>query len=204
MAFDTRDLQLGDILITLPSNAVSHCGIVAGTSEASAGPGRTVTRANIVFHATSGGMLKDPLAKFQQDRGKFDIYRLRQIGQAITTAPGGAAIRLQDRVVAVADQLVARSEYGKFRAFIRSWTGTSNFGPAAKGRMLTYLYRLNHHGTGNFAVFCSEYVILCYQLAMQGKEDAVGWIDLDGKHALPKDLRSWLVASAQWQHMGEA
>jgi hypothetical protein len=42
-------------------------------------------------------------------------------------------------------------------------------------------------------LYCSEYVVLAYQIAAEGDEAVGYFIALDGKRTLPKDLRNWLL-----------
>jgi hypothetical protein len=64
MAVDRKSLMLADILITVKDNAVSHCGIVAGTRDVRGAGGFSVPAAypDIIYHATGSGMKKDEIA----------------------------------------------------------------------------------------------------------------------------------------------
>jgi hypothetical protein len=193
MAISSRDLQLGDVLITLSNKLVSHAGVVGDSIES--GPfNQRVKKPGMIYHATMGGILEDPVGQWISGRGASDVFRL-------TSMPAGGG----EKIGAIAKELRKRCEYGKFRAWFESWTGTSAFGPAAKGRLYEYQAKLKM-GNGPFItdVYCSEYVILCYQLAADGNSGSPLFIALDGKHSLPKDLRSWFLQhTSTWTALGE-
>ncbi len=198
---DTRSLQLGDIFITAASNTVSHCGIVAGTTSVNAASGR-VDRANIVYHATSRGILNDDASTWTGSKDGVGVFRLRGL-RNLTVGGKPAAAVIADAAV----KLSARCHYSPGRAILKSWIGTSDYGSSAKGRVKKYLDRLGAGGTFTIAVYCSEFVVLSYQLAAKGDDNAAFFIELDGKHTLPKDLRNWLLQRSKpggtWQYMGE-
>lgn len=197
---DPKTMKLGDILITAASNTVSHCGIVAGTTSINAASGR-VDRPNIVYHATaSKGVTQDEIGVW--DRGATGVFRcksLRFITQGGVTA--------EKKIAAAAVALASRCSYGKGRAFFKSWTGTSDYGSSAKGRVAKYLQRLGADGPFVTTLYCSEYVVLAYQIAAKGDETVPYFIDLDGKHTLPKDLRNWILqrtkAGGSWEYVGD-
>lgn len=195
---NTKSLQLGDILITSADNTVSHCGIVADTTSVNTAAGR-VDRADRIYHATSRGIkLDDAIGWAGTNVG---VYRMR--GLRNLTVGGKSA---QSLIAAAASALAARCHYSPGRAIFKSWTGTSDYGSSAKGRVKKYLARLGAEGPFTIAVYCSEFVVLSYQLAAKGNEDAAFFIELDGKHTLPKDLRNWLLQRAKggsWQVMGD-
>jgi hypothetical protein len=104
----------------------------------------------------------------------------------------------------VADAVAAGATYGIYRA-IRLAIGSSTFGPDAYTRWMKYRarYEANKATPANFrnpghevikTVTCSEAVIVCYQLAFPLGE-APFFIRLDGAHALPKTLTTWLAAN---------
>ncbi|HEY8289550.1 MAG TPA: hypothetical protein VIG49_09790 [Acetobacteraceae bacterium] len=195
---DTRSLQLGDILITSADNTVSHCGIVGDTTSVNTPKGK-VDRADMIYHATSKGIKLDDASGWAGTN--VGVFRMR--GLANLTVGGKPA---RSMIAAAAAKLAARCHYSPGRAIFKSWTGTSDFGSNAKGRVKKYLARLGADGPFTIAVYCSEFVVLSYQLAAKGDEDQPFFIDLDGKHSLPKDLRNWLLQRAKggtWQVMGE-
>jgi hypothetical protein len=200
MTVDTRSLQLGDILITSADNTVSHCGIVAGTTRVNR-PGGAVERADMVYHATSKGIKLDDASGWTAIKGGVDVFRKR--GLANTSVGGKPAAKV---IADAAGKLAARCHYSPGRAIFKSWTGTCDYGSSAKGRVKKYLDRLGSDGPFTIAVYCSEYVVLSYQLAAKGDDDASFFIELDGKHTLPKDLRNWLIqrstVGGTWQVLG--
>jgi hypothetical protein len=203
MAIDRKTLQLADILITVKDNAVSHCGIVAGTRRQRRGADyEDVPYPDIIFHATGGGMKTDEISQWLATRGKTGIFRLKSMRNVTI---GGKPARKQ-----IADTAVKLSErcfYSKPRAYFLSWTGTCDFGSGAKGRLAKYTERLGNGQRNMIPVYCSEYVILSYQMAANGDESAPFFIELDGKHCLPKDLRNWILSrtnpGGSWEYLGD-
>jgi hypothetical protein len=201
MSVNTRSLQLGDILITSADNTVSHCGIVGGTTSVNAASGR-VDRADMIYHATSKGIKLDEATGWVDIKGGVDVFRKRGLGNL--TVGGKPAAKV---IADAASKLAARCHYSPGRAIFKSWTGTSDYGSSAKGRVKKYLDRLGADGQFTIAVYCSEFVVLSYQLAAKGDEHVSFFIELDGKHTLPKDLRNWLLqratAGGTWQVLGK-
>jgi len=99
----------------------------------------------------------------------------------------------------VADLISATAEYGAYRA-VRLLIGDSSFGPGAATRLQKYRDRLlaiTHGGPPGpiiKTVTCSEAVIITYQLAFPLSE-APFFIRLDGAHAMPSTLATWLRAN---------
>jgi hypothetical protein len=177
-----RDSQFktGDILITEKSVAVSHCGIVIQTRD--------------VAHATSKGMKVEDVINWS---ALSRVYRPKNL------MPGMA-----DRLDKIAKRMAeedTKTEYGKSRAFFGSWTGTGTYGESAKQRLITYRLRLSLKGDHAIVknVYCSEFVVLCYQLACED-DNSRHFIKLDAKHTLPKNLRAYLDNDkAYWELAGE-
>jgi hypothetical protein len=204
MAIDRRSLMLGDILITTKDHLVSHCGIVAGYRDVRGPGGFSVPAAypDIVYHATGNGMKKDDIAVWLSERGASGVFRMS--GLKNVTVGGKDPRKL---IADMAVQLFSRCYYSKARAYVLSWTATTDFGSGAKGRLAKYTDRLGNGATNMIPVFCSEYVILSYQLAAMGDTNAPFFIELDGKHCLPKDLRNWILQQTKpggkWLYMGD-
>lgn len=199
---DPKALQLADIIITDSSKFVSHCGIVAGTNRVNTVKGY-VNRPEVIYHATRRGILHDEASMWAGIAGPSSVFRLRALRNLSQgSKPAGAVIA--EKAIALSTRCV----YGKGRAFFKSWTGTSSYGDGARGRVAKYLQRLGN-GNGCFVttLYCSEYVVLSYQLAAKGDEGAAYFIDLDGKHTLPKDLRNWLLSrctpGGTWSYVGD-
>ena len=201
----SKDLTYGDVLITAASNLVSHCGIVAGTREVKTSGGLyapTVNRTDMIVHATSGGILTEDSQKWITKRGATDVFRFRSMRFTSLGGKGAA-----ESVAAAAVKLAAKCCYGKGRAYFKSWTGTSTYGENAEARLKKYLSRLGAGDKHLISLYCSELVVLSYQIAAQGDTNVPFFIDLDGKHTLPKDLRNWFLqrvnTGGSWQVMGE-
>jgi hypothetical protein len=115
---------------------------------------------------------------------------------------------MADRLEKVAKRFVdygTKTEYGTARAWFGSWTGTGEYGDNAKVRVATYRERLALKGNHAIAknVYCSELVILCYQLACEN-DTSRHFIKLDAKHTLPKNLRAYLDNDkTYWELAGE-
>jgi hypothetical protein len=99
----------------------------------------------------------------------------------------------------IADLVSNGAEYGKYRA-VRLLIGDSTFGPGAAKRLQKYRDRMLAMAHGGAAgpiiktVTCSEAVIITYQLAFPLSE-APFFIRLDGAHAMPSTLATWLRAN---------
>lgn len=170
----------GDIIITDSSNVVSHCGIVGEKDK--------------VAHAKTTGMQYDGVWSWPI---KCRVYR------PLNLLPNMAA-----RIELVAKRFVesgtSNADYGKARAFF-GWTGSSTYGSDAKVRVATYRERLALKGNHVIAknVFCSEMVVLVYQVACLD-DNARHFIKLDAKHTYPKDLRAYLEENkAYWDYIGD-
>ena len=189
MILSDKKLQVGDILITSQRNFVSHCGIVAKYSP----PTDEKRFTNIgIIHATTGGMQEDDPVKWTHVRGSTDVFRYDWESSPFQSR------KMKEKLTNVAYGLKQRCSYSKTRAFIKSWTGTSSYGPNAAERLSKYTFRYNNPNITTIAnLYCSEFVILCYQIAsMEGdtiNSSSKYFINLDGKHSLPKDLRNWLL-----------
>lgn len=198
----SRELLPGDIVISAKSNFISHAGIVAGTVQVTSGNSQTVARPGIT-HATTGGLFTNSGPDFVKKYGIPEVFRYIDIANVrIGARPAGEVIE------ATALSIMGRTSYGFGRAGLLSWTGTSSFGISAKGRLLKYLAKLKMNQHLHITnLYCSEFAVLCYQLACEGDEKSKIFIDLDGKHTLPKDLRNWLLnrcnPQGKWQLAGE-
>ncbi|MBX3197569.1 MAG: hypothetical protein KF894_05450 [Labilithrix sp.] len=173
--------KCGDILINVSSKALSHCGIVVKNRD--------------VVHATGRGMM---ITDVDMWGVQSDVFRPRALLPALADAVDTIARRLQAQ----------NTQYGVARAALKSWTGTSSFGSGARERLAKYRARMvvpfedaaeaivKH-------VFCSELVVLCYQLA-SADENGRHFIKLDAKHTLPKNLRAYLQNDrTYWEHIGQ-
>lgn len=202
VAVDSRTLKLGDILITAADKLISHCGMIAGTTRVNSAEGR-VDRPSVVYHATSSrGVAQDDAGTWAGVYGRTGVFRCKSL-RFITQGRLSAEKTIADAAVA----LSTRCAYGKGRAVLKSWTGTCSYGSSARGRVAKYLQRLGADGAFVTTLYCSEYVVLAYQLAARGDETRGYFIDLDGKHTLPKDLRNWLLQRTRpggsWSYLGD-
>ncbi len=199
MPIGAKFLQLGDILITAADNTVSHCGIVAGTTTINAASGK-IDRADMVCHATSKGIKTDAAAEWANRPGGVGVFRMRGLNHI--SSGGKPATK---RIAEAATFLASHCHYSPGRAVFKSWLTSSEYGSGAQGRLKKYLAKIASGQPLDIAVYCSEFVVLSYQFAANGDSHAAYFIDLDAKHTLPKDLRTWLLQRARggsWQVLG--
>jgi hypothetical protein len=133
----------------------------------------------------------------QDDNGQMS-YLSDTPGMQIFRPPwsklGAGAEAKKAELRRVAELLSQRAEYGAYRA-IRLFVGDSSFGPGAAGRLQKYRDRMLA-GTQPIikTVTCSEAVIVTYQLSFPLAESPF-FIRLDGAHAMPGTLATWLRAN---------
>jgi hypothetical protein len=187
------ECDAGDILISTKGfghAGVGVCNLFGPARSASGPPGRAIE----VMHAVNSGVVEGwGLKAF--------IYRPLKLtfGEA-------------KKITTIAGEIKAGAEYGVARAIFKSWTGSSTFGSGAQARLKKYRERLQLNDTAAGKggktipivkhVFCSEFVILCYQLALG--EDHPLFIKLDGLHTLPGGLKTYLDGKSDtWRQVGE-
>ncbi|MFS2011760.1 hypothetical protein ACCD06_18060 [Azospirillum sp. CT11-132] len=180
----------GDIIIA--DGTVSHCAIVIGEKVKYSSGVRTDW---MVLHATGFGseQPRDGIKKSDViNMGAGRLFRPRAMSDAQAQAVQDTALRLHK----------ASSSYGTARA-VFAWAGSTGFGTGAFGRLQKYKERLSHteHQGAVKNVFCSEFVILCYQLAFLDEAQKTRqtnplFINLDAKHSYPKHLRQYLRTNA--------
>lgn len=110
----------------------------------------------------------------------------------------GAAAGLQAEAFRAAGVGYSSGFFGVGRAILCG-IGSKKFGSGAKARLQKY------HGRDRPVpknCVCSEYVVLCYQLALAEGDDH--FIKLDAKYTTPWDLESYLLASPHWTLAGAA
>lgn len=191
----TPKYRPGDIIIS--DTTVSHCALVIGEKTQLSG-NRGVRTDWMVLHASGfmGGQKWTGIKKGElSDVANGRLFRSRNISDAKAQAVQETALRLY----------AASSSYGTSRA-IFAWAGTTTFGDGAFTRLQKYKERLSHteHQGVVKNIFCSEFVILCYQLTFLDDSKATKQVDanfikLDAKHSYPKHLREYLRTNAtQW------
>lgn len=189
-------LAAGDILITDKGGA-GHAGVAIFDTEMfdegiltlMRNHGQPV-RANAVAHAVMGGGIEITYGWHQRSK----IYRPRQLDLAF-----------QERIYSVAKEMQAGARYGMARAVLKSWSRSSKFSTKASDRLAKYRDRMANH-QGNIAivknVYCSEFVVLCYQLACANEDDP-RFINKNAKHTLPLQLKAWLDKNpTNWTRVG--
>jgi hypothetical protein len=167
--------------------------------------GMAYDRDNIIHAQFFGDFHKDP--DMESKDGVNMAYTSTSTGVKIFRPPwakcGDAEVR-KATLQRVADAIAAGATYGAYRA-IRLLIGSSAFGPDAYKRWMKYRerYEANKGTPGNFAlpgqeviktVTCSEAVIVTYQLTFPLGEKPF-FIGLDGAHAMPGTLKTWLPAN---------
>ena len=165
----------GDIFINNNTFSPSHCGIVVNGLD--------------VVHATNKAMRIDDVDLWGADA---DIFR------PATPLTGPEATRITE----IAMEIHNSATYGLMRAGLKSTFGSNSAGGGLQKRLDKYRERLQNHQGVVKHVYCSELVILTYQLAWPDNTHRL-FIELDGKHTWPSTLRRYLRNSANWQEMGE-
>ncbi|CAO3415764.1 hypothetical protein [Azospirillum endophyticum] len=185
----------GDIIIS--DGTISHCALVIGEKVVYM---RNKVRTDwATLHATGFGSEhpRDGIKKGElTNMGRGRLFRSRTMTDPQAEALQATALRLQ----------LASSSYGTARA-VFAWAGSTSFGTGAFGRLQKYKERLSHteHQGVVKNVFCSEFVILCYQLAFMDDAQKTRqtnplFINLDAKHSYPKHLREYLRKnSTHWE-----
>ncbi len=187
------DCDAGDILISTKGfghAGLGICNLFGPKRTESGAPGRAID----VMHAVNSGVVEGwGLKAF--------VYR-----------PNGLTHGAARKLTTIATEIKEGAQYGAARAIFKSWTGSSAFGSGAQGRLKKYRERLKLNDTAASSgrktvpvvkhVFCSEFVILCYQLAL-GEEHPL-FIKLDGMHTLPSGLKTYLDRNSDsWRLVGE-
>lgn len=160
---------------------------------------------NTIIHAQFfGDFHKDP---DQQKVGVNLVYTSTGAGVQVFRPPWEKCQDADNRKATlqrVADAIALGATYGAYRA-VRLFLGSSAFGPDAYTRWMKYRerYEANKGTPDRFAqagkaiiktVTCSEAVIVTYQLAFPLGEKPF-FINLDGAHAMPGTLKTWLPAN---------
>lgn len=168
-------MKPGDVLINTSTFKPAHCGIVIK------GLG--------VIHATSKGIKEDDIDLWGNEA---DVFR--------------PTVDLTDdevnKVCSIAVEIQNSATYGMARAAFKSTFSTHTAGSGLQKRLEKYRERLKNHQGVVKHVYCSELVILCYQLAWETDRHRL-FIDLDGKHTWPSTLRRYLKGTIHWQYLGE-
>ena len=187
-------IKVGDILINNNTFSPSHCGVV---TEAQKPSSFTVT------HATRGGIKVEGFLNWPHDA---DMFRMKP---GLSDDEGQA-------VAAVASEIAKSAQYGKTRAVFHSTFGSNKVGPGLANRLETYRKRLQEHQGVIKNVYCSDLVVLSYQLACgiamkdhkiatEGTVDQGNrlFIKLDSKHCWPSTLRTYLMGdTSNWEYLG--
>lgn len=175
--------QACDIIIDMKPT-FGHCGLVTGNFVNKAA---TMPTGQQVLHAVSEGVIEGGWGN-----GRAFCFR----SAALTRVEA-------ERIQNVANEIKGAAQYGAARAIFKSWTGSSKFGSGAFERL--YKYRTNMQNSQGVLknVYCSELVVVAYQLGLQINRQNTSWIDLDGKHTLPSTLKTWLTGRPiNWTCMG--
>jgi hypothetical protein len=186
-------IKVGDILINTNTFSPSHCGIVTEATKP----------ANfMVTHATRGGIKVEGFHKWSDDA---DMFRMKP----------GLSDDEAEAVAAVASEIAKSAEYGKTRAVFHSTFASHKVGPGLAQRLEKYRQRLHEHQGVIKNVYCSDLVVLCYQLACgiamkdhkittKGEVDQKNrlFIKIDSKHCWPSTLRTYFMADKDWEHLG--
>ena len=185
-------MKVGDILINTSTFSPAHCGVVVTGLD--------------VIHATGKGIRSDDIDIWSSEA---DLFRMTpELSKAEADAVSKMAMAIQQS-----------GSYGKSRAVFQSTFGSSSAGSGLNARLEKYRQRLEEDQGVVKNVYCSDLVIMSYQLACitagtidaashaytEGKVDDTNrmFIKLDGKHCWPSTLRRYLKASGNWSYLGE-
>lgn len=173
-----------DIIIDMKPT-FGHCGMVTGVA-----PIRTagVSYGQRVMHATNRGIRDEAWAY-----GEAYCFRCKELSRQDAT-----------NIDIVAGEIAKGADYGVVRAVFKSWSGSSSFGSGAHKRMEKYRTRMITHQQIIKHVYCSELVVIAYQLGVNLNTEHSAWIGLDGKHTLPSTLKTWLERKpTKWECVGK-
>jgi hypothetical protein len=170
----------GDILINTSTFKPAHCGVVVTGLD--------------VIHATGKGIKSDDIDLWGSEA---DMFRMTP---ALSDAEAAA-------VTNIASEIMKSAQYGVGRAMFKSTFSTHDAGKGLFKRLEKYRERLHNEQGVVKNVYCSELVIISYQLACIAG-DAINdkdrkFIKLDGKHTWPSTLRRYLKADINWTYLGE-
>ena len=177
--------QACDIIIDMKPT-FGHCGLVTGNwrnPNVTAG----LPTGQEVVEATNAGIVEGSWTS-----GRAFCFRANTLNRTDAEA-----------VQRVALEIKGAAQYGATRAVFKSWSGTSSFGTGALGRLRKYQTRTGTHQGVPKNVYCSELVVLAYQLGLAVDQQHAAWIALDGNHTLPSTLTTWLTRNAtRWTCVG--
>jgi len=186
-------IKVGDILINNNTFSPSHCGVV---TEATKPSSFTVT------HATRKGIIVEGFLNWSHEA---DMFRMKP----------GLSDDEAEAVAAVASEIAKSATYGKARAVFQSTFASHKVGPGLEARLEKYRERLQEHQGVIKNVYCSDLVVLSYQLAcgIKMKDHKITtkdfvyqgermFIKLDSKHCWPSTLRTYLMADRDWEYLG--
>ncbi len=180
--------QACDIIIDMKP-LFGHCGIVTGNfgSTTDAGRAGTVPPGHEVIHAVKTGVVEG-----SWQNGRAFCFRSNTLTRAKA-----------ETIQKAAGEIKEAAQYGAGRAIFKSWSGSSSFGKGALERLKKYQTRMENHQGVLKNVYCSELVVVAYQLGLALNQQDTSWIPLDGKHTLPSTLKTWLTGhAASWTLVG--
>lgn len=168
-------IKPGDLLINTSTFRPAHCGIVVKAQE--------------IIHATNKGIVGTDIDLWSEEA---DMFR--------------PAVDLSnediDAIDGIAYEIKASASYGLGRAVFKSTFSLGYAGSGLQKRLAKYRERLQNDQGVVKNVYCSELVILCYQLFRDNDKHPL-FIKLDGKHTWPSTLRRYLKGSIHWRHLGQ-
>lgn len=186
-------LLAGDILVTLGGAGPGHAGIAL--AEAGRGPALN-RRANEdgqrpvatqIYEATSAAGIRST----NQWNEKSAVFR-----------PANISVAMCQQLEQIASEIADSAKYGLGRVLFKSWTSPTYFSNNARDRLAKYRDRLQNHQGVVKNVYCSEFIVLVYQLACENEADPL-FIPLNAKHTLPGTLGDWLKRNATiWSLVG--
>jgi len=189
----SEKLRVGDILINTNTFSPSHCGIVTDA---------TAPNSYMITHARRKGMITEGFLNWADEA---DMFRMKP----------GLSTEEAEAVALVALEIAKSATYGKARAVFQSTFSSHKVGKGLEARLEKYRERLQEHQGVVKNVYCSDLVVLSYQLAcgVTTKDGKIAtkdfvyqgermFIRLDSKHCWPSTLRTYLMADRDWEYLG--
>lgn len=184
-------LMAGDILVT--PGAPGHAGIALAEAGRNQALNRRVNEdgqrpaATHIFHATAREGLVSTIVWPEVSL----VYR-----------PADISPELCGKLESIAHEIAESARYGLARVMFKSWSAGSHFSANARGRLAKYRARLQNHQGVVKNVYCSEFIVLVYQLACDDENHPL-FLRLNAKHTLPGALGEYLRRDAtNWSLMG--
>ena len=189
-------LQAGDILIHHGDEGKDWAEGIIGTFHCS-----ILTSPNFRYHSTFTG--SDPAGvRFSHMNGFSDAAAVFRLKDPNFSFYSKAAAKIAEKWGTGSNKVGYRGGKNLFKVVghtLNTAIRSSSYGSDAKERLKKYKDRPDCRPKH---VICSEFVVLCYQLAME--ENSPAYPRIDAKHCSPKYLEDYLMDSTHWDLIGVA